>query len=272
MSYEWIMYEKLERVARITMNRPEKLNALSVPLQDEIVDAAKDAEADPDIHVVVIRGAGRAFSAGYDITPTPEGLQYRQRRTIREDISRMEETVARWAKIWNLHIPVIAQVHGYCVAGGTDLALHCDMITVADDAQIGFPPVRAMGTPPTHMWIYSVGPQWAKRILLTGDFIDGKTAEKIGFAIQAVPAEELDETTMRLAKRVAHIGTDLLTANKTIVNKALELMGRSMMQQIALETDAISHLSPEAQEFNRISSEQGLRAALEWRDGPFRNP
>jgi len=181
----------------------------------------------------------------------------------------MEEVVARWNKLWNLRIPTIAQVHGYCIAGGTDLALHCDMIVVAEDAKIGFTPVRAMGTPPTHMWIYSVGPQWAKRMLLTGDLIEGQKACDIGWAVESVPAEELDDAAMALATRVSHIGTDLLTANKYIVNKAMELMGRTLLQQIALEHDAIAHLAPEALEFNKISKEEGLRAALSWRDGPF---
>jgi enoyl-CoA hydratase len=270
MHYEYLLYEEIGRVARLTLNRPEKLNALSVALHTEILQAAKQAEADPAIHAVIIRGAGRAFCAGYDITPTAERVTQQAARTIRSDISRMEETVGRWHTLWNLRIPTIAQVHGYCVAGGTDLALHCDMIVVAEDARIGFPAVRAMGAPPTHMWLYSVGPQWAKRMLLTGDLMSGKTAREVGWAIEAVPATELDATTLHLATRMSHIGKDLLTANKQIVNKGLELMGRSLLQQIALEHDAIAHLAPEALEFNRIAQEQGLRAALEWRDGPFR--
>jgi enoyl-CoA hydratase len=270
MGYEYLLYEQLDRVARLTLNRPEKLNALSVALHTEVLQAAKQAEADPQIHAVIIRGAGRAFCAGYDITPTAERAAQNAERTIRSDISRMEDTVGRWQTLWNLRIPTIAQVHGYCVAGGTDLALHCDMIVVAEDARIGFPPVRAMGAPPTHMWLYAVGPQWAKRLLLTGDLIDGKTAREIGWAIEAVPAAELDAAALRLANRISHIGKDLLTANKQVVNKGLELMGRSLLQQIALEHDAIAHLAPEALEFNRIAQEQGLKAALEWRDGPFR--
>ncbi len=269
MAFKFLQYEKIGRVGRITLDRPEKLNALSVGLQTEIVEAAKEAEADPDIHALVLRGRGRAFSAGYDITPTVERGEQRAQRTIRTDISNMEDMVARWNQLWNLRIPTIAQVHGYCIAGGTDLALHCDMIVVAEDAKIGFTPVRAMGTPPTHMWIYSVGPQWAKRLLLTGDLIGGRKACDIGWAVDAVPADELDDAAMALATRMSHIGKDLLTANKYIVNKAMELMGRSLLQQIALEHDAIAHLAPEALEFGRKSQEEGLKAALAWRDGPF---
>jgi enoyl-CoA hydratase len=270
MSYDYLVYETLDRVARITLNRPEKLNALSVGLQQEIVHAAKAAESDPGIHALIIRGSGRAFSAGYDITPTRERGEQQATRTIRSDISRMEDMVERWNTLWKLRIPTIAQVHGFCVAGGTDLALHCDMIVVAEDARIGFTPVRAMGAPPTHMWLYSVGPQWAKRLLLTGDLIEGRKAHEIGWAIESVPAADLDDTALKLATRMSHIGKDLLTANKYIVNKGVELMGRTLLQQIAVEHDAIAHLAPEALEFNHMAQEQGLRAALEWRDGPFR--
>ena len=269
MSYEFLEYEKLGRVGRITLDRPEKLNALSVPLQLEIVAAAKEAEADPDIHALLLRGRGRAFCAGYDITPTTERGEEAANRTIRSDISRMQEVVGRWSALWNLRIPTVAQVHGFCIAGGTDLALHCDMIVIAEDTKIGFTPVRAMGSPPTHMWTYSVGPQWAKRMLLTGDLIEGSKAQEIGLAVDSVPADRLDETAMALATRISHIGKDLLAANKGIVNKAVDLMGRSLLQQLAVETDAIAHLAPEALEFNRISQEQGLREALAWRDGPF---
>ncbi|ETW98550.1 MAG: hypothetical protein ETSY2_42635, partial [Candidatus Entotheonella gemina] len=122
MSYEYLVYETIDRVARITMNRPEKLNALSMGLQQEIVQAAKTAESDPGIHALIIRGSGRAFSAGYDITPTPERGEQQATRTIRNDISRMEDMVERWNTLWKLRIPTIAQVHGFCVAGGTDLA------------------------------------------------------------------------------------------------------------------------------------------------------
>lgn len=223
MSYEFLIYETIDRVARITLNWPEKINALSIGLQEEIVHAAKTAEADPGIHAVIIRGAGRGFSAGYDITPTQERGEQQATRSIRSDITRMEDMVERWNTLWKLRswntlwklrIPTIAQVHGFCVAGGTDLALHCDMIVVAEDARIDFTPVRAMGAPPTHMWLYSVGPQWAKRLLLTGDLIEGRKAHEIGWAVDVAPAADLDDTALKLATRMSHIGKDLLTANK----------------------------------------------------------
>ena len=267
MTYQTILTETRDRVRYVTLNRPEKRNALSLELQNELVDALEAAEQDPEAGCIVIRGAGPAFCAGFDITPrgrTPGG-----EISIRDDINNLRGTTRRLGRIWELSKPVIAQVHGYCVAGGTDLAMHCDMIVAAEDAQIGFPPVRAQGAPPTHMWTYMVGPQWAKRMLLTGDFIDGATAERIGLVLSAVPAEELADEVHTLASRVAMIPSDLLAANKGIVNKAIELMGRTMLQQAAAETDAIAHRADAAREFSRIGREEGLRAALSWRDDRF---
>ncbi len=267
MTYQTILTETRDGVRYVTLNRPEKRNALSLELQNELVDALEVAEQDAEAGCIVIRGAGPAFCAGFDITPsdrTPGGA-----KPIRTDINDMRGTTRRLARIWELSKPVIAQIHGYCVAGGTDLAMHCDMIIAAEDTQIGFPPVRAQGAPPTHMWTYMVGPQWAKRMLLTGDFIDGSTAERIGLVLSAVPAEELADEVHALASRIAMIPHDLLAANKGITNKAIELMGRSMLQEAARETDAIAHKADAAAEFARIGREQGLRAALSWRDDRF---
>ena len=270
MAYETVLTESRDRVRYVTLNRPEKRNALSEQLQADLIDALEDAEQDPEVGCIVIRGAGPAFCAGFDITP--QGRTPGAAMSIRTDINRMRSTTQRMARIWNLSKPVIAQVHGYCVAGGTDLAMHCDMIVAAEDAQIGFPPVRAQGSPPTHMWTYMVGPQWAKRMLLTGDFIDGATAERIGLVLSAVPAERLADEVHDLASRVALIPNDLLAANKSIVNKAIELMGRTMLQEAAREVDAIAHRADAAAEFSRIGRDEGLKAALEWRDGKFGRP
>ena len=267
MAYATILTETRDRVRYVTLNRPEKRNALSLELQNELIDALVAAEQDEEAGCIVIRGAGPAFCAGFDITPqgrTPGG-----EKPIRTDINDLRGTTRRFAQIWELSKPVIAQIHGYCVAGGTDLAMHCDMIVAAEDTQIGFPPVRAQGAPPTHMWTYMVGPQWAKRMLLTGDFIDGATAERIGLVLSAVPAERLADEVHELASRVAMIPHDLLAANKGIVNKAIELMGRTMLQEAARETDAIAHKTDAALEFSRIGREQGLKAALSWRDDKF---
>ena len=275
MSYQFIEYEASNGIGRVKLNRPEKLNALSRELQDELVDCLERADDDPEVRVMTLRGNGRAFCAGYDITPpsTPEAqaAAQEQRDNIRADIHRMKRTPNTMNSILNLSKPVIVGVHGYCIAGGTDLAMHCDIIIAADDAQIGFPPVRSMGTPPTHMWTYMVGPQWAKWFLLTGESVSGTRAEELGLVWKSVPGEGLDAAVEDLARTMARIPWELLAANKSIVNKAMDLMGRSTLQHIAAETDAIAHQAPIVKEFSRMAREEGLKAALEWRDGPFRD-
>ena len=273
MAYETIIYEKADRIARITLNRPEKLNALSVQLRSEIVDAVKDAERDEDVNVIIAKGAGRAFSSGYDISPSTRRQEYMrqaEQRNIRQDIDGMMSGIVNvWNTIWNCRKFIISQVHGYCLAGGTDFALHTDIIVCAEDAQFGFPAGRAMGTLPTHMWTYMVGPQWAKYMIATGNSIDGKTAERIGLVWKAVPKDRLEEEVNRLAQTLAKIPYGLLAAHKRIVNIAVDMMGRNLVQQLACEGDAIAHLDPAVKEFEEIAAEKGLKAALDWRDGKF---
>lgn len=275
--FENIIYQVENGRARITLNRPEKLNALSVGLQRELNQALREADNDTEVHCVILRGSGRAFSAGYDLTARPQppnsdgaqGPTYRGRTSLADDIWQMEQSQILRMTIFDLHKPVIAQIHGYCLAGGTDVALLCDMIIAAEDAQIGFPPVRAMGAPPHHMWTYHVGPQWAKRLLLTGDSVSGSEAERIGLVLQAVPAGDLEQTVEALADKLSMIDVDLLAANKRTCNLALELMGARTMQRLALEMDGRAHQAPAVKEFGRISREQGLKPALEWRDSKF---
>lgn len=270
-SYETILTERIGRVERITLNRPEKRNALSFTLQRELVDAVHAAEYDKDVRVIVLRGAGPSFCAGYDIgggdaneLPYGDGPL-----SVEEDVDLCMSFGEKWGQLWNCRIPVIAQVHGFCVAGGTDLALHCDMVIAADDAQFGFPPVRSQGGPPTHMWVYNAGPQWSKRILLTGDKIPGSKAAEIGLVLESVPADQLDDHVMELATRMSNIGHDLLAHNKRIVNLGLELMGRSTMQTLAAIHDVLGHNAPEVATFNQRLRTDGVRAAVAERDAPF---
>jgi enoyl-CoA hydratase len=181
----------------------------------------------------------------------------------------MLELAAGWTRVWDCSIPVIAQVHGNCLAGGTDLALHCDIVLAAEDARIGFPPVRSMGVPPTNMWLYHLGPQWTKRLLFTGDTVSGAEAASVGLVQAAVPAAELDRVALSLAARIALVGRDLLTANKRVVNQGVELMGRSQLQRFAALNDAVAHRSPPAREFTARAGEVGLRQAVHERDAPF---
>ena len=267
-AYETLAVECFDRVLRITLNRPEQRNAISPQLQSELVDAVEAAGADPEAHAVVIRGAGPAFCAGYDIGSgghaEPEGGISLPRRAV--------ETVAmarRWSRIWNAPIPVLAQVHGHCLAGGTDLALHCDLVIAARDAVFGFPALRMGGTPPTNMWLYHVGPQWAKRLLYTGDTFTGRLAARIGFALEAVPAEQLEERVMALAARIGAMGRDILAVNKHVLNQGIDLMGRAQLQELAAPLDAIANQAPEMAAFAARAREIGLGAAFKERDAPF---
>ena len=271
MPYETILYEPGDGVARITLNRPEKLNGISWQMQEELQKALWQADRDSSVHVVTLRGAGRSFSAGYDISPPPgEGATHAASgHTMERDVWFLEQATRMRMTIWEMHKPVIAGIHGHCLAGGTDIAFLCDIVIAAEDAKIGYPPVRALGSPVNHMWTYLVGPQWAKRLLLTGDTISGAEAERIGLVLKAVPSERLDAELDDLAGRMALIDVDLLAANKRIVNMALELMGAQTMQRMATERDAIARQAPVVTEFYAMAKEKGLKAALEWRDDKF---
>jgi enoyl-CoA hydratase len=268
-----VLTETIGAVFRLTLNRPERHNPLTPRCIREILAGVAAAEDDAGIRAVVIRGSGPSFSSGYgilaeDIEPQDE----RAPSGIEADVSAMLGLGTGWARIWDCRIPVIAQVHGNCLAGGTDLALHCDIVLAADDARFGFPPVRSMGVPPTNMWLYHLGPQWTKRLLFTGDTVSGAEAASIGLVQEAVPAGRLDEHALLLATRMAMVGRDLLTANKRVINQGVELMGRSQLQRFAALNDAVAHRTPDARAFTARAGEIGLKQAVNERDAPFDHP
>jgi len=275
---ETLKFEVADRVARITLDRPDKRNALSPQMLAELRDALLEADDRVDVHAIVLAGAGRDFCAGYDLAGAYAGQgeadapAYRsQNGTIDDDCWQLEQTQKNTLAMFDIHKPVIAQVQGNCLAGGTDLALMCDMVVAADDARIGFPAARANGTPPQNMFIYHVGPQWAKRLLMTGDWISGRDAARIGLVMDAVPAGELEAEVSALARRVALVDAELLSAHKRVVNLALELQGARTMQRLAAELDARAHLSrgPRRTQFRADMAEGGLKTALKNRDEPF---
>jgi enoyl-CoA hydratase len=280
MGYNNIIYEKDERLAFITLNRPEKLNPLSHALRGEVYDALRDAEADTEIGVIILKGAGRAFSAGYDLAPNPdEESDYVSGRSGMPDTGSTHPQHYDWSRhavmghwlIWELAKPVICQIHGYCLAGGTELASMCDFRFVAEDTQIGYPPVRAMGTMDM-MWAPWLLPTTkAREFAYTGDSFSGKEMADLGWANYALPKEELDDTVIRFARRLGHIDNDLLNYNKRAVNRQLEIMGIRTGLMSGTDVEAMSKHRPAAGEFGRRVREGGLKAALEWRDGPFRD-
>jgi enoyl-CoA hydratase len=265
-----VLNERIGAVCRLTLNRPRQHNPLTPRCIDELLSAVAGAGHDPDIRAVVIRGSGPSFSSGYGIIPEDVRAEDQNTRSgIEGDATAMLDLAAAWTRIWDCPIPVIAQVHGSCLAGGTDLALHCDIVVAADDARIGFPPVRSMGVPPTNMWLYHLGPQWTKRLLFTGDTLTGAEAAAVGLVQSAVPEAELAETVLALASRIALVGRDLLVANKRVVNQGVELMGRSQLQRFAALNDAVAHRSAEARAFTARATEVGLKQAVQERDAPF---
>lgn len=282
-AYSHITYDVTAKRAVITLNRPERRNAMSLQTLRELNAALWEADDDQGVHAVVLRGAGKDFSSGYDLRPDvfakrdhePSERQYRDGSiysdalTFEDDTWRLEYSQRLRMTIFDMHKPVVAQVHGHCLAGGTDLALLCDLVIAADDANIGVPPARGLGVTPNHMWIYHVGPQWAKRLLLTGDTLSGKDAAKLGLVQESVPAFELDSYVNALVDRMTLIHPDMLAGAKRQVNLALELMGARTMQRLAAEMDARVHASPSSIRFREMMAEHGVAKGVRMRDEPF---
>jgi enoyl-CoA hydratase len=275
---EQILFEVRNRVAYITLNRPEKRNALSLQLHRELVAALMEADDLNEVRVIVIQGAGVDFCAGVDVAGGPlntvdasyDPSHYRARETgIEDDIWLCELSSRMRLTIHDIHKPVIAKVHGNCLAGGSDLALNCDLVIAATDARIGFPAIRALGSPANHMWLYLCGPQWAKRMLMTGDMLSGADAARVGVALEAYPKDRLDEEVDLLAQRLALIPSDLQATHKRIVNIGLELMGWSAMQRLAAENDGRAHMSGAYTEFFGNAKNLGFKEALRLRDAPY---
>jgi len=274
-NFESILYEVKQGVAYVTLNAPKKHNAMSVQMLDEIQAAMWEADNDNAVHCVLLKGEGPSFCAGYDLggvgnkKQLNEEKSYRRNREIDDDSWHIERSNAKIQTIFDMHKPVLAQVHGNCLAGGTDLALMCDMVICSDDAVFGFPAARGMGTLPTNMWLYHTSPQWAKRLFLTGDTICGKDAAKIGLVLKSVPGDLLAAECEFLVKRMALIDHHVLSCNKRVLNMGLELMGAKTLQRFAGEMDARGHKAPAGKEFINNVKELGLKGAFEKRDAPF---
>ncbi len=264
-----VLVERIGAVHRLTLNRPEQHNPLTTRCVRELLQAVAAAERDPDARAVIVRGSGRSFSSGYGVLPDDAEPTTAPMAGLEGDVSSMLGLGTGWAGVWDCAIPVLAQVHGNCLAGGTDLALHCDIVIAAREARLGYPPVRSMGVPPTNMWLYHLGPQWTKRLLFTGDTITGAEAAEIGLVQAAVPTEQLDEYVLALASRIALVGRELLVANKRVLNQGIELMGRSQLQRYAALNDAVAHRAPDAQAFSARAAEVGLRQAVREQDALF---
>ena len=260
-----------EGVATLTLDRPERLNAI-VPELIDAFDAAFDrAERDDAVKVIRIRGAGRAFCAGYDIgwgARMMEEAEGGEPWDPMADLNMMRRFVRVYMRLWHSPKPVLAQVHGFCVGGGTDFALCSDLIVCAEDARIGYPPARVWGSPTTAMWVYRLGLERAKRLLLTGDPLDGRRAVEWGLASECHPEAELEAAGMRLALRMARMPANQLQMMKLLVNQAYEQMGLATTQLVGTLLDGAARHTPEGLAFTRAAMED-VRAAVAARDAPF---
>jgi enoyl-CoA hydratase/carnithine racemase len=290
---ETLTYEVTGAIARITLNRPERGNGITLEMPREISACVERANLDPAIHVIALAGNGSGFCGGYDLvasaerkmegiadqaapqgSPTDPMVQARNHDPAGiwdpvVDYQMMSRNVRGYMSLFHSEKPVVCKVHGYCVAGGTDMALCSDLVVVEDRAKIGYPPARVWGVPTTAMWAFRIGPARAKRLLLTGDSIDGNTALDWGLASECAPAEELDATFEGLLERVARVPVNQLVMHKLLVNQALYAQGLHATQVLGTFFDGIARHTPEGFEFQRRAAESGFKEAIRERDEPF---
>ena len=277
MPYETILYETEDAVATITLNRPERLNTIVPPLPDELEQAVVAANRDDAVRVIILRGAGRAFCAGFDFGGDFKHYQDRLSTGGRWDpgkdmigaTSAFAGPVPKFMSLWRSPKPVIAQVHGWCVGGGSDMALCADLVIASEDARIGTPYSRMWGCYLTGMWIYRLGLTRVKQLALTGKPLSGKEAAEIGLINEAVPFARLEEVVREQARSLAQLPFSQLVAMKLIVNQAYENMGLHSTQTLGPILDGFMRNTPEAQRFMEMAGSQGVAAAIAERDGPF---
>ncbi|HET7738224.1 MAG TPA: enoyl-CoA hydratase-related protein [Tepidiformaceae bacterium] len=270
------------RVGRITLNRPEKMNAMNQELLYELWEALHNLEADDSVRVLIIRGAGRTFSAGYDLTPTRGGADaivrdYKQhddqgRRLLMGIRTGMQQVTDIHMYYWNMAKITIAQVHGYAVAGGSELAMMSDLVTAAEDARFGHPALRALGTSRTGViWPLVIGMRKAKELYYTGDTVTGKQAEEIGMINYAWPLEELERRTIEMADRIANATADHLAILKVNMNRFYENMGIYSSVRSSTDLDAAAQFTSMAYGWqDKMRDPAGLKSALSWRDDPYK--
>jgi enoyl-CoA hydratase len=278
MDYSVIEYATRGRIATITLNRPHRMNAISLAMPRELADAVERANRDDAVHVIVLKGAGKGFCSGYDLVDFAEieGEQPGSQLGGSErdggawdpmaDFYGMHENTRNFMALWRSYKPTIARVHGPAVAGGSDIALACDLVIMADEALIGYPPARVWGCPTTAMWVYRLGAERAKRMLLTGDLISGREAAEMGLVLESVPLERLDDRVLALAERMAGVPKNQLMMQKLMINQAYDNMGLASTQMFATLFDGMTRHSPEGVWFKRRAESVGFKQAVAERD------
>jgi enoyl-CoA hydratase len=284
-------YEVDGRVARLTLSRPERGNGLTRPLLVELERSVERADLDPAVRVLLLAGAGTGFCGGYDLVVAAEGQAGTDESPVPGSpldpsvIKRNHEPDAAWDPMLDYAMmsrnvrsfmslvrctkPVVCKVHGYCVAGGTDLALCADLLVVADDAKLGYPPARVWGSPTTALWASRVGVQRAKRLLFTGDSLSGSEAATWGLALESWPAEALDERVEALLERIARLPVNQLQMMKLLCNQALDAAGVAEGQVLGTLLDGIARHTREGYAFQARAAAEGFREAVRQRDEPF---
>jgi enoyl-CoA hydratase len=266
-------YEVTGRVARLTLNRPERGNGLTRELLAELEQSVEQADLDPAVHALLLSGRGKGFCGGYDLVEYAEHEMPNHDPSVpwdpMLDYAGMGRNVRAFMALFHCSKPVVCKVHGFCVAGGTDMALCSDLLVIAADAKIGYPPARVWGSPTTAMWAYRLGAQRAKRLLFTGDSLSGAQALEWGLAIEAPEPEELDERTEALVSRIARLPVNQLQMMKLLVNQSLYSQGLHATQLIGTVFDGIARHTPEGYAFQRRAAEAGFRQAVRERDEPF---
>jgi enoyl-CoA hydratase len=277
MSFQTLLYDTEDTVATITLNRPERLNTIVPPMPEELEAAVHRAIADQQVKVIVLRGAGRAFCAGFDLgggfhhwdeSLTTDG-QWDAGKDFAMATSQAVGPVPKFMSLWRSPKPVIAQVHGWCVGGGSDMALCADLVIASEDARIGTSYSRMWGCYLTGMWLYRLGLTKAKEYSLTGKPLSGSEAVEAGLINAAVPFERLEAEVAERARQLAAIPLSQLTAMKLIVNQAYENMGLASTQLLGPVLDGLMRNTPEAKEFIELAERDGVSGTVVQRDGPF---
>jgi enoyl-CoA hydratase len=291
--YSTLLYEVDGRVARITLNRPERGNGITFAMPRELAACVERADLDPNVHVIALSGTGKGFCGGYDLVESaegmgaqsgdgavPEGAPNHPWTTAKNhdpngtwdpviDYQMMSRNMKGFMSLFRADKPVVCKVQGFCVAGGTDMALCSDLLVIADDARIGYSPARVWGVPTTALWAHRIGDQRAKRMLFTGDLIDGATALEWGLAIEAPPADELDATFEALVQRIAQVPINQLVMHKLLINQAAWSQGLAATQALGVVFDGVARHTPEGYAFQQRAMEAGFRTAVAERDAPF---
>lgn len=286
MEYDNLLVDIDGPVATLTLNRPERLNAISGGLFTDLENALRELNDGDEVRVIRLRGAGREFCAGYDLTPGQSTFYAPKRRDrskrgeamgdlgesrIAIDRESLMDGTERWLRIWSYRKPIIAQVHGLCLSGALDMIGACDIVFAADNSRFGHPAARGMGIPITlGMLPLKIGPAATKELLFTGDLIDADEAKQLGLIRRVYAADQLDAKTLEFCKRIALNSLDALTVHKHVTNRWAELAGVRMAARECADFDAIFHEAPSMAKFSQLSRTEGLKAALDWRDRPYR--